>query len=190
MTDTNSTIHILGFAGSLRKKSQNRSLLRAAHDLLPPNASLESYDLSPIPLYNGDVEATGFPEPVQQFRAKIATADAILIVTPEYNFSMPGVMKNAIDWASRPPQQPFFGKPLGIMGIGGRGGTTRAQYHLRQTAVFLNMFPINKPEVIVSFTPDKFDSDVNLIDEATRKSIAELLAALVAWTIRLKTTQP
>lgn len=110
------TVRVFGFAGSLRKGSYNRMALRAAGDLLPPGMTLETFDLTPIPPYNEDVRALGFPAPVQEFRDRIAAADALLIVTPEYNYSMPGVLKNAIDWASRPPSQPFDGKPVAIMG--------------------------------------------------------------------------
>lgn len=115
MTDLQ-TVRVLGFAGSLRKGSYNRMALRAAGELLPGGMSLETFDLAPIPLYNEDVRAMGFPAPVQEFRDKIAAADALLIVTPEYNYSVPGVLKNAIDWASRPPEQPFDGKPVGDHG--------------------------------------------------------------------------
>ena len=110
------TVRVFGFAGSLRKSSYNRMALRAAGDLLPPGMTLETFDLAPIPPYNEDVRALGFPAPVQEFRDRIAAADALLIVTPEYNYSMPGVLKNAIDWASRPPSQPFDGKPVGHHG--------------------------------------------------------------------------
>ncbi len=178
-------IHVLGFAGSLRERSNNRTLLRIAAEALPEGMELEVFDLTPIPLYNGDVEAAGMPDPVRHFRERIHAADALLIACPEYNYSIPGVLKNAIDWASRPPEQPFAKKPLAIMGTGGGLGTARSQYHLRQVCVSLDMHPLNKPEVLVrnaeSFTPDG-----SLKDESVRDKIAALLTALSAWTRRMK----
>jgi chromate reductase, NAD(P)H dehydrogenase (quinone) len=180
-------VHVLGFAGSLRKGSFNRAALRAAAELLPAGMSLEVFDLHPIPVYDGDVEAQGMPEPVQEFRGRIAAADALVIVTPEYNYSMPGVLKNAIDWASRPPDQPFAGKPVAIMGASpGMMGTSRAQYHLRQSCVFLDMRPVSRPEVFIAAAPQKFDPEGRLTDEAARKGIQQLLETLLAWTRRLR----
>src|SRR5262245_13866381 len=122
------TIKILGFAGSLRKASYNRATLRAAQGLTPEGASLEIYDLASIPLYNDDIREKGYPPEVQDFRDKIAAADAILMVTPEYNYSISGILKNAIDWASRPPGPPLAKKPVGIMGATqGLWGTVKAQ---------------------------------------------------------------
>ena len=181
------TIHVLGFSGSLRKASNNSGLLRAAADLLPPDMKLEIYDISQIPLYNADILAAGMPEPVRDFKARIAAADALLIATPEYNYSMPGVLKNALDWASRPPKEsPLNGKPLAIMGAGGVLGTSRAQYHLRQVASGLNMLALNKPELAIQRGWEKFDEHGNLIDEATREQLRDLLDALAAWTRRLR----
>jgi chromate reductase len=180
-------IHVLGIAGSLRKASVNKGMLRAAADVLPDGMLLETFDLAPIPLYNGDVDAAGTPEAVRHFKARIAAADALLIATPEYNYSIPGVLKNAIDWASRPPKEsPLNGKPLAIMGAGGAAGTTRAQLHLRQVAVFTNMLPLNKPEVAIQRAWEKFDADGNLTDEPSREAIRALLQALLAWTSRLQ----
>ncbi len=182
-----SVVHLLGFSGSLRKGSYNTALLRIAAGLLPADVTLETFDLTPIPLYNGDVEAAGFPEPVVQFKQRIAAADALLIVTPEYNYSIPGVLKNAIDWASRPPKEsPLNGKPVAFMGGGGLLGTARAQYHLRQVCVFNNMLPINRPEVFVMHVAQKFDADGNLTDEPTREMIRALLASLADWTRHLR----
>jgi len=181
-------LHLLGFSGSLRRGSFNSALLRAAAELLPEGVALEVLDLSPIPLYNRDVETAGTPEAVQNFKARIAAADALLIATPEYNYSIPGVLKNAIDWASRPPKDtPLSGKPLAIMGASGGGsGTMRAQMHLRHVAVFTNMLPLNKPEVYVTRAAEKFDAQGRLIDEPTRQRVRELLAALRDWTRRLR----
>jgi chromate reductase len=181
-------IIILGFAGSLRKGSYNKALLRAAAELVPKGAKLEIFDIEGIPLYNQDLEYE-MPAKVKEFKAKIRSADAILVATPEYNYSIPGVLKNAIDWASRPPgDNSFEGKPVAVMSasIGMLGGA-RAQYHLRQVFVTLNMHPINKPEVIVPFAKDKFDENGQLKDDTTRTRIRELLENLVAWTKKLKT---
>jgi len=182
----NEPIRILGFAGSLRKNSYNKALLRAAMELIPKDAKLEIFDLEGIPPFNQDLE-TQMPKIVKEFKAKIKAADAILIATPEYNFSISGVLKNAIDWASRPyGNNAFEGKPVAIMSASvGLLGGARAQYHLRQIFVFLNMHPINRPEVIVTFAPEKIDEDGRLKDEASRKFMKELLENLVAWTRRL-----
>ena len=183
----NKPVNILGFAGSLRKNSYNKALLRAAIELLPTDAKLEIFDLEGIPPFNQDFE-TQMPEKVKEFKAKIKAADAILIATPEYNYSIPGVLKNAIDWASRPyGDNSFEGKPVAIMSasIGMLGGA-RAQYHLRQTFVFLNMHPFNRPEVLVVFAKEKFDENGRLKDEMSKKFIKELLEGLVAWTKQLR----
>ncbi len=180
-------IHVLGFSGSLRKVSYNTAALRAAHELLPPGMTLEIFDLAPIPMYNGDVEAQGDPAPVKQFKEHILAADALLIATPEYNYSISGVLKNAIDWASRPARaMPLSGKPLAIMGAGGRFGTVRAQLHLRQIAVETNMLPFNKPQVHIMRPWEKFDPEGRLTDESTRQEIHALLVALADWTRRLR----
>lgn len=179
------TLRILGICGSLRKASYNRALLRAASELAPPGVVVEIADIGAVPLYDEDVREQGLPPAVETLRRQVAAAAAILICTPEYNYSMPGVLKNAIDWVSRPPEQPFDGKPLAIMGASpGGGGTMRAQYHLRQTVVFLNMHVLNKPEVFVSRAHEKFDAGGTLVDEATRKNVAAMMKNLVAWTRR------
>jgi chromate reductase len=177
---------ILGFAGSLRKASYNRSLLRAALELLPANVELEIFDLEDIPPYNQDLDSQP-PARVIEFKAKIRTADALLIVTPEYNYSIPGVLKNAIDWASRPHgDNSFDDKPVAFMGASmGMIGTARAQYHLRQSSVFLNMHPLNRPEVMVPFAQDRI-KDGKVIDPVTRDHVRQLLEGLVKWATRLK----
>ncbi len=182
-----SSIRIFGFAGSLRKDSYNKALLRAAQELLPVGSSLEQFDLDGIPPYNQDMEQQPVPR-VRDFKAGIRAADALLIATPEYNYSLPGVLKNAIDWGSRPHGDNVFDdKPVAIMGASiGMIGTARAQYHLRQSCVYLNMHPLNKPEIMVPFSKDKFDVQGRLTDEPTRTKIRELLESLVAWTIRLQ----
>ncbi len=180
-------IRVLGISGSLRRGSFNSALLRAAVELAPEGMHIEIGDLRDIPLYDEDVRAQGLPAPAARLREEVDRADAVLIATPEYNYSVPGVLKNAIDWASRPPKQPFAGKPLALMGAtGGTSGTLRAQYHLRQIAVFLDMHPVNKPEVFVRNAPALFDQDLKLVDEATRTAVRGLLEALADWTRRLR----
>lgn len=182
-------IRLLGISGSLRQGSYNSAALKAAAGLVPAGASLEIFDISGIPLYNEDVKAQGFPEPVQRLREKIAAADGLVFATPEYNFSTSGVLKNAIDWASRPPEQPFNDKAVALMGAsGGVLGTARAQYHLRQIGVFLNMRFVNKPEVFIGSASTKFDADGNLTDETAKGLIKNLMAELVTWSKRLKAT--
>ena len=178
--------HILGFAGSLRKESYNRSLLRAALEQLPGNVELEIFDLEGIPPYNQDLDQQP-PEKVRDFKARIRAADALLIVTPEYNYSIPGVLKNAIDWASRPHgDNSFDDKPVAFMGASmGMIGTARAQYHLRQSSVFLNMHPLNRPEVMVPFAQDRI-KDGKVTDQKTRDLIRQLLEGLVLWATRLQ----
>src|SRR5918911_793334 len=164
-------LKFLGFAGSLRVGSYNKALLRAATNLLPENAALEIFDLNGIPPFNQDLEMD-MPEKITEFKSKIREAAAILIATPEYNYSVPGVLKNAIDFASRPyGDNPFDEKPVAIMSASvGMLGGARAQYHLRQMFVFLNMHPVNGPEVIVTSAQNKFDSDGNLFDDNTTKN--------------------
>ncbi len=184
----NRPIHVLGISGSLRAGSLNTAALRAAAGLLPEGMTLEIYDLSAIPLYNPDVDANGAPAAVQDFKNRIAAADALLIATPEYNYSIPGALKNALDWASRPAgRAPLNGKPLAIMGVApGRFGTVRAQMHLRLIAQATDMLALNRPEVIITGAADKFDAQGRLIDEPSRGQIADLLAALGEWTQRLR----
>ena len=180
-------VKILSFAGSLRVGSYNKALLRAATELLPDDATLEIFDLDGIPPFNQDLEMD-MPAKVKEFKSKIRGADAILIATPEYNYSIPGVLKNAIDFASRPyGDNPFNDKPVAIMSasIGMLGGA-RAQYHLRQTFIFLNMYPINTLEVIVTFAQNKFDANGKLTDEDTRRFLKQLLENLANWTKRLR----
>ncbi len=183
----NRQLNILGFAGSLRTGSYNRALLCVAADLVPEDTKLEIFDLEGIPLFNQDLEKS-MPEKVKEFKTKIKSADAVLIVTPEYNYSIPGVLKNAIDWASRPPgDNSFEGKPVAVMSAStGMLGGARAQYQLRQVFVTLNMYPLNKPEVFVIFANQKFDEKGNLTDEKAKEFIKELLESLVAWTKKLK----
>jgi chromate reductase len=187
----NRTLRVLGISGSLRKGSFNTAALRAALELAPAGVVIDEAEIGDLPLYNDDVRLAGYPPSVARFRAQVADADAVLFVTPEYNYSISGVLKNAIDWASRPPNQPFDGKPVALMGAsGGLLGTARAQYHLRQMMVFLNAFPINKPEVMIGQAAQKFDDSGRLNDEATREFVRQLVVSLAAWTRRLQATAP
>jgi chromate reductase len=184
---TSTTIRLLGIAGSLRRASHNRGLLRAASALLPPDVQLDTFDLAPIPLYNFDLEKD-FPAAVQAFKNAIAAAGGLLIATPEYNWSITGVLKNALDWASRPPKESVLrGKPAAMMGAGGVSGTTHAQGHLRQVAAFTGIQLLETPQVAVARSWEKFDSDGNLIDDSIRPDIAALLTALADF-IRQETT--
>jgi chromate reductase len=180
-------VKILGFVGSLRKGSYNKALMRAAVELVPDDATIEVFDLAGIPPFNQDLENQP-PQAVRDFKAKIRSADALLIASPEYNYSIPGVLKNAIDAASRPyADKVFDGKPVAIMSASvGRLGGARAQYHLRQSFVFLNMYPINHPEVMLPFAEQNIDENGNLTNEETRKLIRELLEELVRWARKLK----
>lgn len=181
------TVKILGIAGSIRRASLNRAALRAAAELVPEGAELTTFEIDEIPPFNQDSEADP-PAVVKDLKAAIRNADAILFVSPEYSYSIPGVLKNAIDWASRPyGDSAWEGKPAAIMGVsGGAIGTARMQYDLRKVMVFLNMFPLNRPEVMIGNSGQKFDGEGNLTDGATREIMAKQLAALVEWTRKLK----
>ena len=178
---------ILGIVGSLRKNSYNKALMRVALELVPENAEIELFDIASIPQFNQDFE-TSPPQIVRDFKAKIKTADALLIATPEYNYSIPGVLKNAIDSASRPKTENVFdGKPVAIVSASvGRLGGARAQYHLRQSFVSLNMFPINYPEVMLPHAQQYIDADGNVNNQETRQLIKHLLEELIKWTKKLR----
>ena len=177
---------ILGIAGSLREASYNRALLRAAQELVPAGVKLETFDIKGLPGFTQDDE-TNPPAQVIELKQRIRAADAILLVTPEYNYSVPGVLKNAIDWASRPyGDSAWTKKPVAVMGASvGTLGTARAQYHLRQMFVFLNMFAVNQPEVMVSNAHKHFDEQGNLTDEVAKKLIRQLLEELVSFASRI-----
>lgn len=189
----NSPITILGIAGSLRRESYNRAALRAAKQLVPEGVTLDIFELDGIPAFNQD-EEKNTPAKVVELKQRIRAADSLLLVTPEYNCSVPGVLKNAIDWATRPyGDSAWSGKPVAIMGASpGMLGTARAQYHLRQIFVGLNVFPINQPEVMIGNAAAKFDVEGRLTDEPTKKHIRDLLQALTVWTRRIfpKLTSP
>jgi len=171
---------ILGIVGSLRKDSYNRLALRAAQELVPKGAVLNLVELHGIPVYDQDTEMA-LPAAVLEFKRRILAADAILFATPEYNYSVSGVLKNAIDWASRPyGESAWTGKPAAVMGASTSSlGTARAQYHLRQILVTLDMPTVNQPEVMIGNAAQRFDPDGRLTDEPTRQFIQKLLGALV-----------
>jgi chromate reductase len=173
-------IEILGIVGSLRTGSFNHLALKAAQELAPDGAVLDLIDLNGIPVFNQDDEMA-VPAAVREFKRRIMAANAILFATPEYNYSIPGALKNAIDWASRPyGDSAWQGKPAAILGASpGHLGTARAQYHLRQVLVALDMSVVNQPEVMISNAAQRFDQDGKLTDELTRKSIQKLLSALL-----------
>jgi chromate reductase len=176
-------MHFLGISGSLRRQSLNTAALRACTGLLPADVTMALADISAIPLYNEEIREQGLPAPVQSLREQILAADALVIATPEYNYSMPGVLKNAIDWASRPPSQVFEGKPIALISAspGGFGGA-RAQYQLRQVFIYLNGLVLNRPEAMISAAHTKFDAQGELTDPAASDQLKALLAALVDWT--------
>jgi chromate reductase, NAD(P)H dehydrogenase (quinone) len=183
----NKHTRILGISGSLRRESYNSAALRAAVGLAPEGAVVETFELKDIPLFNQDDESKPAAK-VTELKRRVREADAILFVTPEYNYSVPGVLKNAIDWASRPyGDNAWDGKPAAIMGASiGNIGTARAQYHLRQIFVFLNVVTVNRPEVMISNAAQRFDSEGNLTDEKTKDHIRKLLRSLVELTQRIR----
>lgn len=177
----------MGLSGSLREKSYNTALLTEAARLAPAGMTIDIASIRDIPLYDGDVEARAFPAAVEALSDKVKHADALLIATPEYNFSIPGVLKNVIDWLSRPPRDAaLVRKPVAIMGAGGRLGSARAQYHLRQVCACLSMLPVPRPEVFILTAWEKFSAEGRINNEADEKQIRDLLAALADWTLLLK----
>jgi chromate reductase len=180
-------IRVAALCGSLRKASYNAAVLRYAIEAAPAGMTVAPAEIGDLPHYNDDIRADGYPPVVERLRKALSEADAVLFVTPEYNFSVPGVLKNAIDWASRPPHPPFDGKPVAIMGAStGQVGTARAQYDLRKMMVFLNAYPVNKPEVFINLAANKFSADGALTDETARDLIKKLLVSLQEWTDRLR----
>jgi chromate reductase len=180
-------LNIVGISGSLRHGSLNSAALRAAQGLAPTGMRIGIASIADIPLYNDDVRAVGVPAAVTSLAAQIAAADGVLIATPEYNYSIPGVLKNTIDWLSRTQPQPFDGKPVAIMGASmGALGTGRAQYDLRKVFVFLNGMVMNRPEVMVGAAHTKFDAEGKLTDAATGEFLGKFLAAFGDWVARHK----
>lgn len=180
-------LHFLGIAGSLRRASFNRGLIRAAIDAAPRGISVTAFDLHDIPMFDADVEADGDPASVADLKRAIGQADALLIATPEYNHCVPGVLKNAIDWASRPPRSSVLsGKPVAVMGASpGRGGTARAQAQLRDGLTYTGSLVLPLPELLVPLAGTKFDDAGDLTDEETRAEVRDVLVALGAWARRL-----
>lgn len=180
-------VSLLGVAGSLRAGSWNKKLLAAAGTLLPEGAVMTTFDIAEIPLYNEDVRERGYPEPVAAFRAAIAACDALILVTPEYNYSVPGVLKNALDWASRPPSPPFAGKVAATLGASpGMHGTVRGQNHLKEVLRGLGCIVQPRPEVYVGNAPERFNAEGELTHEDTRKFVRELLANTAALARKLR----
>jgi len=181
-----SSIRVLGISGSLRKESYNTAVLRTAQEIAPEGMTITLHDISGIPLYNEDVYQKGFPDAVEKFRAAIRESHALLVVTPEYNYSIPGVLKNAIDYASRPPKQPFDSKPIAIMGASpSLTGTARAQSHLRQIFTGLNTRLFGWPELLVSNASQKISSEGKLTDEKSREILLKILIGLKDLTLQL-----
>jgi len=178
---------ILGIPGSLRRASYNRAALRAAQQLAPEGVRIEIFELEGIPPYNQDVENEPPPR-VRELKAAVRSADALLFCSPEYSYSIPGVLKNAIDWGTRPGGDNCWdGKPGAIMGVSlGLLGTARMQYHLRQVFVNVGILTLNKPEVMIGQAAQRFDADLNLTDEKTREFVQKLVVALVDWARRLE----
>jgi chromate reductase, NAD(P)H dehydrogenase (quinone) len=179
---------VAAFAGSLRRGSYNRALLRAALEVTPPGMKISILEIGDIPLYNGDVEAEGDPEPVARFKTAIREADGLLIATPEYNHGVPGVTKNAVDWASRPPRNaPLNSKPVAILGASpGQTGTARGQSQLRQAFEFTNSYCMAQPEILVYRAHEKFDDEGRLTDEKTREYLGKFLQAFGEWIRRVR----
>lgn len=177
-------IEVAAIVGSLRRQSFNRGLLRTAMLLRPDNMHLYEVSIRDLPYFNEDLEQGGYPTVVRQFREQLERADALLICTPEYSYSVPGVLKNALDWASRPAgRSALRGTPLAILGASiGRSGTMRAQLQLRQMAVPIGLLPLPEPEVYITFAGDKFNELGELTDQTSRELVETTMANLAEWT--------
>lgn len=194
MTGTAPRIKLVAICGSLRAGSYNRALMRAAIDVRPPDVDVSEFDLRHVPFYDGDVEAQGDPQGVVALKDAVRAADGLLIATPEYHHAIPGVLKNALDWAGRDPKgkgvvtAPLAGKPVGILGTGGLAGTARAQLNLRQVLAETRSYVMVQPAVIVPLARQKFDASLKLTDEAVRQQLADFMKALAEWTRRMRPT--
>jgi chromate reductase, NAD(P)H dehydrogenase (quinone) len=187
---TQSPIKLLGISGSLRKQSYNSGALRAIPSLLPDGMTFEVAELADVPFYNADVEQTGFPDAVKEFRARVAGADALIFAVPEYNFSLSGVLKNALEWLSRPPNPPVNGKPCAVFGASVSPlGTARGQFHFRHVCVSLNMVAVNVPHVDITNAKTKFDAQSQLTDTASLDALRQLLQELKTLALRLRASQ-
>lgn len=187
MVDSYEPIRVLAFAGSLREDSYNRALIDAAVEVAPENMQIEFFDIQPVPAYNADLDnEDDRPEAVRHLKDAIAGADALLFATPEYNYGIPGVLKNAIDWASRPMgSTPMAGKVAAVMGATtGMWGTVRAQEDLRDILRAVNVYTVLKPEVLIANAREAFDDDLRLADEAARGFLSQLLDNLAEETLR------
>ncbi|REH39111.1 chromate reductase [Paraperlucidibaca baekdonensis] len=180
-------IHVLTISGSLRNASLNTQALRAAEQLAPDGMVFSHADLHGLPHYDQDLRDAEIPEAVIRLDAQVRAADALLIATPEYNYSIPGVLKDAIDWLSRMPDQPLNGKPAALLSasMGALGGV-RAQYHLRQMLIYINVHVLNRPEIMIASAHERFDSQGQLIHAATAEMMREQLGALAQWTNTLR----
>jgi chromate reductase len=184
-----SSIRLLGISGSLRKQSYNSGALRAIATIVPEDVSFSTVDLSSLPFYNADVEQSGFPEAVKEFRSDVAAADALIFAVPEYNFSLPGVLKNALEWLSRQPDPPAWGKACAVFGASVSPlGTARGQFHFRHVCVSLNMMVVNAPHVDINSAKDKFGADGTLTNQQTLNSLRELVRELKDLTVQLRGT--
>jgi chromate reductase len=177
-----STLDVLGLCGSLRKASLNRAALKLAGELMPKTMQLDIVEWRDVPVFDGDVFAAGLPAPVAALRERIRRADAVLIATPEYNFSIPGGIKNVLDWTSRGEDQPWAGKPVALFTASpGPVGGARVQYDLRKVMLFLNAMVLAKPEVFIAMAGTKFDAEGRCTDEGTKKFLGDQMAALERW---------
>lgn len=191
--DKGRVYRVLGLVGSLRKRSLNRQLLDAAVELAPSGLSIVRYDLSDVPQYNGDLDTDEQrPEAVHRLKRAVADADGVLMATPEYNYSVSGVLKNAIDWASRPDgTSPFNDKPVAIMGASASmSGTLRAQEHLKLICISMGSLVMPPPGVAVTYGQKKFDAEGKLTDEETRQVLASFLQSFERWIARVGTEVP
>lgn len=179
---------ILAFSGSLREQSYNTALIRNAMKMTPEGVTIELHPIDDLPLFNDDLVAV-MPDVVKKLKDAVKDADAILIASPEYNYTIPGALKNMLDWVSRPhAENSMKGKPVAIMGAaGGMVGTARMQYDLRKVLFYLDTYPVNRPEVMVGMSKEKFDADLSITDEKTKEKVQQLVTALVDWTKKLKT---
>jgi chromate reductase len=184
-----SPIKLLGISGSLRKQSYNSGALRAVGSLLPDGMTFELVDIADIPFFNADVEQIGFPNAVKELRSRVAAADALIFAVPEYNFSLSGVLKNALEWLSRPPNSPVAGKPCAVFGASVSPlGTARGQFHFRHVGVSLNMMIVNTPHVDITNAKTKFDAESCLTDQPSLELMRQLLCELQSLTTRLRSS--
>lgn len=183
---TEEPARVVAFAGSLRRRSFNRALIEAAREIAPPGLTIESVEIGGLPFYDADLEAQGNPPAVTEFKTALASADGILIATPEYNDGVPGVLINALDWGSRlPGRSPLAGKPTMVMGASpSQVGTARAQLHLRQVLGHVQARVLPPPELLVARAHERFDAELRLTDEGTRRLLADLLRRFAIWIAR------